>query len=204
MLNILDKLEQLFGKEQTLEDKAGAFSVVINNAKKADQLLAYAKNQGLSIPNIGIFNPHKITLGASSLSFLFDGEKDVNIIDTAFENVVRDLVPRYVVDNTYGDDFFEVRELIRIAGQQKKALRKKLSKKLITSLKGKTYLELLAIEKEYNDGIGSFVNLLSENTCPCRRVVNNPVQAVAAHYVIVDGVVVPKKPNDTVVVEVEL
>jgi hypothetical protein len=195
--------EQLLGvqKEKTLEEKAGAFSVIINSIHYGNKLLSYAKSCGLSIPKYE-FGGHTVDLGLSSLSFLFEGEKDVNFIDSAYENLSRNLVPRLIVDGSIRDDYLEARRRIAKAGEAKKALRKSLKKSLYTT-RGKTYLQLLDLKQQINEESSYLRDILSNEICGCpcynRQPVVEEIATVAPHYIQVGNQLIPKSPQDTVV-----
>ena len=182
--------DQMFNNEEKTT-KVSGFSVVLDSATKAKNLVKYIDKYGLSTDRKVIV----LEEGLTSLSFFFNNKYDVEAIDSPIENIVRELEPRYFLS----ESFWTVVDLIKNASEEKKVLRKELK------VKNKSLLELRNLKKESDDYKNMMDILTASLTAAVRpvyaeRVPNRREECVyiSDHYIQQGSEIYFKDPNDLV------
>lgn len=177
-------------KKKNLDEKIGAFSVIIDNITAGNEIIKRAIGLGLSMPKLGDINPTK---HESTLTFFYKGDYDMEYVDSAEESIARNLVPRLSAKN----EKYTIFRKLRQASEEKRALRK------VIGVRGKTLRQLVRIEKEVKK---QYVNYLTtpvpvkkvKKVCACERTFID----VCTHYVQIGTQFIAKNPNDKILLKV--
>lgn len=178
--------------KDVINEESGAFSVIIDDIDRASRLVAYAESKGLTV-DPSEFYPNE---GLSSISFFFDNNRyDVNYVHTATENIIRDLVPRFSAKK----DYYKVRSLILNRAKYKEVLRKDLGyKKGVTLRHLVTEKEVIKTLKDL-EAVNRLRKCAEAERCVCNSAEASSYIEVQEHFVQVGTKIIPKDPNDFVI-----
>lgn len=170
---------------------AKPFSVIIDNLKDANAVIKAAKRAGLTVASEN--NYPKV--GASSLTFFYGDDYDVEYVHTAIENVIGDYVPRL----SASVDFFEILGRIREAGENKKSLRKDFKATKDTTYRDLVKIGMLSYEATGDAGVigKEITSLFGAKEETTSKEAKDYVR-VSSHFVQVGTKLIPKNPNDAI------
>lgn len=176
--------------KKSFNEKIGAFSVLIDNVRAANDIIDRALKLGLTAPKMEV----EVKEGQSSLAFFFDSKYDIDYVHTKIESKIRNLVPVYSAKN----DKYTIIGLLREAAERKKQIR------TLLNVRGYSLRDLTILKKEYKKNVKQQKGLIDLLTTKAKSVASKITETyieVSNNYVQIGTKFYKKGPNDIIVVQ---
>lgn len=174
-------------QKKNLDEKIGAFSVIIDDIDAANDIIQRAIKFGLTTEKL-VVKPIK---NSSTLAFFFKGKYDFEYVDTALESEFRGLIPRLSAKNKK----YTIINKLRAASEEKKSLRSLLG------VRGKTLRELTILKRDLKKTFkNTYTDLFSDSVVQKKCVTcEDTYVRVSEHFVQIGTQFIAKNPNDLIV-----